>query len=312
MSSDVVGGSGGCRIQLAVALDGFERFLVTDKSVSAATVACYLRQARPFMAAATAPGGAVDLGGMSPGWVRSYVTSLGDRYAPQSLKLIATAVRAFLRFAWMSGWTSRDLTGAVGPVVTRRSGLLPRALPVGDLQRLLASPDRSTTVGIRDYALLVLLCRLGLRAGEVAGLRLEDFDWRAATVSPRVKGGARLCLPVPHDVGQAMTVYLRRRPKGIACREVFLRARGAPASMTAGSVTMAVARHAARVGLGTVHAHRLRHSAARAILSAGGSLREVSELLGHASTQVSMSYASFDHASLAGLVRAWPGEVGDA
>ena len=312
MSGVVAGGSGGCRIRLAVVLDGFERFLANDKSVSTATVQCYLRQARPFLAAATAPDGVVDLGGMSPEWVRSYVTSLGGRYAPQSLRLIASAVRAFLRFAWMSGWTSRDLTGAVGPVVTRRSGLLPKALPVGDLRRLLTSPDRSTPIGIRDYALLLLLSRLGLRAGEVAGLRLDDFDWRAATVSPRVKGGARLRLPVPHDAGQAVTVYLRRRPKGTACREVFLRARGAPAPMTRGSVTMVVARHAARAGLGTTHAHRLRHSAARAILSAGGSLREVSELLGHATPQVSMSYASFDLASLTALVRAWPQEADDA
>ena len=174
---------------------------------------------------------------------------------------------------------------------------------------MLAVPDRRTTMGSRDYALLVVLSRLGLRAGEVAGLRLEDFNWRAATVTPEVKGGRRLCLPIPHDVGQAVVAYLNRRPAGVASREVFLQVRGAPTPMTARAVSQVVARRAARAGLGTVRAHRLRHSAARAVLCGGGSLIEVGELLGHADGQVTMAYASFDLRSLAVLARPWPVEV---
>ena len=115
----------------------------------------------------------------------------------------------------MSGWTGCDLRPAVGAVVTHRFGRLPKALPAEDLRRLLAVPDRRTTMGSRDYALLVVLSRLGLRAGEVAGLRLDDFNWRAATVTSKVKGGRRLCLPIPHDVGQAVVAYLNRRPAGV-------------------------------------------------------------------------------------------------
>lgn len=210
----------------------------------------------------------------------------------------------------MSGWTAGDLTGAVGPVITHRSGRLPRALAAEDLRRLLASPDCRTTTGLRDHALLVLLSRLGLRAGEAAGLCLDDFDWRAATVVARVKGGGRLRLPIPADVGPVVVTYLQRRPAVATCREVFVQVRGEPKPMTSRAVTQVVARHAARAGLGTVRAHRLRHSAARAVLVAGGSLSEVGQLLGHANGQVSMIYASFDQQSLAVLVRPWPTAAG--
>jgi integrase/recombinase XerD len=310
MNSDVVGGAVGSRVRFEVAIGGFERFLLVGKGVSAATRECYVRHVRSMLSQVCDAAGVVDLGGLSAAWVRSYVTDLGGRYARQSMRLMATAVRAFLRCAWLARWTSVDLTGAVGPVITRRSGRLPRALAVEDLHRLLARPDRRTVAGARDYALLVLLSRLGLRAGEVAGLRLDDFDWPAAVVTAKVKGGGRLRLPIPADVGTAVVAYLQRRPAAATCREVFVQVRGVPTPMTRGAVTQVVARYAARAGLGVVHAHRLRHSAARAVLVAGGSLTEVGELLGHVNSQVSQMYASFDQASLAVLVRPWPMEVG--
>jgi site-specific recombinase XerD len=310
MSSDVAGGPAGCQVRFEVAVGDFERFLLVGKGASAATRQCYVRHVRAMLAEVCDATGTIDLGRVSAAWVRSYVTRLGARYAPQSLKLMATAVRSFLRHAWVSGWTAGDLTGAVGPVITHRSGRLPRALAAEDLRRLLASPDRRTTTGLRDHALLILLSRLGLRAGEAAGLCLDDFDWRAATVSAKVKGGGRLRLPIPADVGPVVVAYLQRRPAGATCREVFVAVRGEPKPMTSRAVTQVVARHAARAGLGTVRAHRLRHSAARAVLVAGGSLSEVGELLGHANGQVSMVYASFDEQSLAVLVRPWPTAAG--
>jgi site-specific recombinase XerD len=194
MSSDV---AGGCQVRFEVAVGDFERFLLVGKGASAATQQCCVRHVQAMLAELCDATGTIDLGRVSATWVRSYVTRLGGRYASQSLKLMATAVRSFLRYAWMSGWTAGDLTGAVGPVITHRSGRLPRALAAEDLRRLLTSPDRRTTTGLRDHALLVLLSRLGLRAGEVAGLCLDDFDWRAATVAVKVKGGGRLRLPIP-------------------------------------------------------------------------------------------------------------------
>jgi site-specific recombinase XerD len=310
VSSDLAAGTGGCRVPVEVALCDFGRFLLSGKGASAATRECYVRHVRAMLAEVCDATGTADLGSLPATWVRSYITRLGGRYAPASLKLIATAVRSFLRYAWLSGWTAADLAGAVGPVLTHRSGRLPRALAAEDLRKLLASPDRRTTTGLRDYAVLMLLARLGLRAGEVAGLRLDDFDWPAATVTAKVKGGGRLRLPITADVGPVVVAYLRRRPAGAACREVFVQVRGEPKPMTSRAVTQVVARHGARAGLGTVRAHRLRHSAARAVLAAGGSLSEVGELLGHANRQVTMMYASFDQQSLAMLVRPWPQEAG--
>jgi site-specific recombinase XerD len=311
MSGNAVDGPGEGRVFVEDALCDFTEFLTAVKGVAVATKECYLRHVRTFLTELADPMGVIDLRAASASRVRAYVTDLGARYAPESLKLIATAVRSFLRFAWMSGWTAGDLTGAVGPVVTHRSGRLPKALPAEGLQRLLASPNRRTTTGVRDYALLLLLSRLGLRAGEVAGLCLDDIDWRAATVAPRVKGGGKLTLPMPHDVGQALVEYLQRRATGAGCREVFLQVRGEPKPMTRLAVTEVVARHAAAAGLGTVRAHRLRHSAALTVLAAGGTLAEVGELLGHASGQVTMAYASFDLTSLVVLTRPWPMEVAD-
>jgi site-specific recombinase XerD len=169
MSSDLAGGTAGCRVRFEVAVSDFERFLLAGKGVSAATRQCYVRHVRAMLAEVCDATGTIDLGSVSAAWVRSYVTQLGGRYAPQSLKLIATAVRSFLRFAWVSGWMAADLTGAVGPVITHRSGRLPRALAAEDLRLLLASPDCRTTTGLRDYALLVLLSRLGLRPARSPG-----------------------------------------------------------------------------------------------------------------------------------------------
>lgn len=310
MNGDAAG-PGTCRVDLEEALDAFAGHLREVKGSSRSTVEVYVRHVRPFVALLTGAEGSVDLHDLSAARVRSYVTALGGRYAPQTLKLIATALRAFLGFAWVSGWTCCDLRGAVGPVVTHRSGRLPRALEPQDVQRLLASPDQGTTTGARDYAMLLLLSRFGLRAGEVASLQLDDIDWAAATLSVVVKGGGRRTFPIPQDVGQALVAHLRRRPAQGGGREVFLQVRQA-VPMNTPAVTRVVFRHSARVGLGSIRAHRLRHSAARAVLAGGGTLAEVGELLGHTSSGVTMLYASFDRVALRALVRPWPVEVDDA
>lgn len=300
------------RVVAEDAVGAFAEYLWNVKGSSSGTAECYSRHVRSFLARVTDPDGVVDLRGVSALQVRSYVTVLGGRYAAESLKLIATSIRSFLGFAWMSGWTTSDLRGAVGPVVVHRSGRLPRALPLEDVQRLLGSADRSTTMGVRDYALMLLLFRLGLRAGEVASLRLDDIDWGEATITARVKGGGRRTFPIPQDVGQAVVAYLRQRPGDVTRREVFLQVRSSQGCMNSSAVTQVVARNAARAGLGTVRAHRLRHSAARAVLAGGGTLAEVGELLGHRTAEVTMVYASFDLSSLRALVRPWPVEVDDA
>ena len=133
MSSD---GSGGRQLRLELTLNDFERFLSADKGLSVTTRECYVRHVLPFLTEVGDTAGVLDFGGVSAQRVRSYVTDLGGRYSPQSLRLIATAIRSFLGFAWMSGWTGCDLRPAVGAVVTHRFGRLPKTLPTEDLRRL--------------------------------------------------------------------------------------------------------------------------------------------------------------------------------
>lgn len=286
-------------------LEEFDRYLSEVRGLRPATRECYARWVLPFLVEVARGGDAVPLMGIEPLAVRNYVTAASGSYCPASVKLIGTSIRAFLRFAFVTGRLSVDLTDSVGIVVTHRSGRIPKALSRGDLVRLLSGPDRSLAVGARDYAILVLMVRLGLRAGEVAGLTLDDFRWRAGIVNPQVKGGARTLLPLPSEVTEAVVSYLRVRP-AFESRAVFVAVKGRRRPMTRGAVTAVVERYAERAGLGPVRAHRLRHTLAREVLDGGGSLAEVGQLLGHADQQTTMMYSSFDLDMLRPLARPWP------
>lgn len=286
-------------------LGGFDQYLQNQKSVSGATRECYGRHVRRFLSAFAEAGDQVAVEHLTATMIRRYVTDLAEIYAPDSVKLMASSIRSFLRYAWSQTLCTRDLSPAVGFVVVHRFGHIPKALSDDELQSLLEAPDQSTITGARDYAILLLLSRLGLRSSEVALLRIEDFRWRTGSLTARVKGGNLLTLPLPADIGVAIVAYLRIRPPADH-RRVFVRVRSVPLPLTRCAVTDIVARCATKAGLGTVHAHRLRHTTARAILSSGGNLREVGQLLGHSSEQVTMAYASFDVQRLRPLARAWP------
>jgi site-specific recombinase XerD len=175
------------------------------------------------------------------------------------------------------------------------------------LRRLLASCDRATVTGRRDYAVLLLLSRLGLRAGEVAGLGLDDIDWRRSEITVVGKGDRAERLPLPADVGAAIAAYLRAgRPDTAAGRAVFIRVHAPHRALTPGGVTALVFDAAQRAGLGTIHAHRLRHTAATAMLRAGAPLVEVGQVLRHRSALTTAIYAKVDRDALAVLARPWP------
>lgn len=288
-------------------LGEFAGYLREVKGLSRTSEECYLRWTGLFLSEVRSAG-VSPLSGLEPWIVRYYVSALVDRFSPATVKLIATALRAFLRFAFISGHLDKNMVDAVGIVVTRRSGKIPKSLDSAELARLLGSPERGTLVGARDFAVLLLLARLGLRAGEVAGLELDDFRWREGVVNARVKGGGRTVLPLPGKVVAAVIDYLRGRP---VCRSrvVFVTVRQGVRPLTRGAITQIVRRHSQRVGLGVVHAHRLRHTLAREVLDGGGSIAEVSQLLGHGDAQTTMMYSSFDLHSLRPLARPWPGVV---
>ena len=156
--------------------------------------------------------------------------------------------------------------------------------------------------------MLTLMARMGLRAGEVAGLRLDDIGWRAGEITVRGKGNRRDQLPLTADAGAAMAAWLRDgRPSTALDRAVFTRVMAPHWGLTSGGVTMAVFAAGQRARLGTVYAHRLRHSAATAMLSQGGSLTEIGQVLRHRRPMTTAIYAKADIAALRALARPWPG-----
>ena len=189
----------------------------------------------------------------------------------------------------------------------RLSGL-PRALEPDQVRRLLTGCDRATVTGRRDFAILAVLVRLGLRAGEVAGLRLDDIDWRAGELVVVGKGRRAERLPLPIDVGQALTAYLTDgRPVTAQDRCLFVRVKAPHCGLTTGGITQVVVAAAKRAGLGQIHAHRLRHTAATEMLRAGAPLAEIGQLLRHRTPLTTAIYAKVDREQLRELARPWPG-----
>src|SRR6516225_7796013 len=259
-----------------------------------------------FLAACARPGGP-GLGGLSAAWVTDYVVAQCRGRPPGSAKFVVTALRSLLRFLFLAGHTRCQLASAVPAVAHWGAGSLPRALSPQTVAALLASCDDARLAGRRDRAILALLARLGLRAGEVAGLELGDLDWAAGEISVRGKGGRRERLPLPADVGEALVAYLRGGRPRTGCRKVFLRLNAPIQGLTVPAVTAVVYRACARAGLPEAGAHRLRHSAASAMLAGGGTLTEVGQVLRHVRLGTTAIYAKIDQAALRSLARPWPG-----
>jgi site-specific recombinase XerD len=216
------------------------------------------------------------------------------------------ALRPLLRYLHVTGLIEVPLVWAVPGVAGIRDRSLPRGLEPRVLARMLASCDRRTLVGQRDYAVVVLLARLGLRAGEVAGLTLEDLDWHRGELMIHGKGKRLERLPLPVDVGEALVGYLRRRGRVEESRAVFLRVRAPVGGLSAGGVISVVARACMRAGVPVVGAHRLRHTAATEMLRAGASLSEIAQVLRHRRLETTTIYAKVDRVALRALARPWP------
>jgi len=183
---------------------------------------------------------------------------------------------------------------------------LPTAFGQREVLLLLASCDRRTTFGRRDFAVLTLLTRLGLRAGEVAALELTDLDWRVGEIVIRGKGRRQERLPLPADVGEALAGWLRRGRPRCECSNVITRVRAPHQRLTSGGVSAIVRAACTRADLPEVNAHRLRHTAATEMLRAGAGLSEVGQVLRHASLLTTSIYAKVDRRALRALAQPWP------
>lgn len=218
-----------------------------------------------------------------------------------------TALRSVLSFLFLRGHAPLNLVHAVPSASRRRLLSLPKDLEKAEVAAVLASCDRRTTIGRRNYAALLLMVRLGLRAGEVAALELDDIDWEAGEVVVHGKGGSTGRLPLPTDVGEAIVSYLRRRrPPQIETRSLFLRSRAPHRGGTAG-MFIAMACGALRaVGIPFGGSHRLRHTAATQMLRAGASLTEIAQVLRHRHIDTTAIYAKVDRDGLRTLAQPWP------
>lgn len=225
-------------------------------------------------------------------------------------KLLTTALRSFLQYARYRGEVTLDLAAAVPIVANWSMPSIPRAIGVGQVRQLLASIDRHTAIGRRDYAIVLLLARLGLRSGEVAFLELEDIDWGAGQVSVRGKSDQRTALPLPADVGAAIAAYLRHgRPRSTS-RRVFLRSKAPIRGFLTQCGIGSIIRHAlqrADIQAPTKGAHQFRHALATQMLRHGASLTEIGEILRHRNIQTTTIYAKVDLAALRALALPWPG-----
>lgn len=286
----------------------YRDYLTVERGLAETTVDLNVRLVRPFLLGrAEATEGRLGLEHLTASEVTTFVVAQ-CRQRPRSAQRIVTALRSLLGFLQVEGIIGQPLAAAVPSVAGWTQTGLPMALEADQVAALLASCDQRTATGRRDLAVLTLLVRLGLRAGEVAALRLDDIDWRRGELTVRGKGNRHERLPLPADVGQRVVGYLRDgRPDTAQDRAVFVRAQAPHRALTSNGVTTVVVAAGRRAGIGPVGAHRLRHSAATAMLRAGGSLQEIGQTLRHVRVLTTAIYAKVDREALRQLARPWPG-----
>lgn len=289
-----------------VLLERYRGYLVGERGLGAPTARGYVDLARPFVLSRVTADG-VDVAGLSVADVVGFVLAVSGERTPKGTQQVVSVLRSLLRFCHVQGLLGVPLAAAVPKVANRRAGL-PRFLEPAQVGSLLASCDRGGVAGRRDFAMMTMMVRLGLRAGEVAALGLDDIDWRRGEITVVGKGPRSDRLPLPAEVGRAVADYLRHaRPEGALDRRVFVRVKAPHRGLTPGGVTQAVIAAGRRAGLGPITAHRLRHTAATGMLRAGAPLAQVGQVLRHRRALTTGAYAKVDRDGLRGLARPWPG-----
>jgi integrase/recombinase XerD len=285
-------------------IDRYRRYLLAERGVAKGTARFYLYIAR-LLATERRRDDGVDWSTLRAGDVTSFAARTCAGRSLSSARQVISALRSVLRFLAMEGLTEVALDHAVLSVAGRRSSL-PRGISSTDVEALVSACDGDSVIARRDRAIMLLLCRLGLRGGEVLGLRLDDINWRAGNIVVVGKGGRRDRLPLPADVGAALADYLKERPH-VEDRRVFLR-QFAPIRglKETGAIRAVLERACARAQIAYVNPHGLRHSLATTMLRAGVPLRDIGQVLGHQATAVTATYAKVDLATLRALVRPWP------
>ena len=253
--------------------------------------------------------GSIQLAELGPEDIADFLVKHAHDRTPKMAQLMVCSLRSFFRFAFEHRKISRDISALVPPISTWKMADLPKYLKPEEIEQLLGSCDQTRPVGRRNLAILLLLARLGLRAGEVVGLELDDIDWRTGVLTVRGKGLIRDHLPIPHEVGQAVAAYIRNdRPKEYS-RRVFLRLRAPIRGFNNSStVSMIVSQTLSKAGLNPVFkgAHLLRHSLATNLLRNGAAMVEIGEILRHRSPSSTEIYTKVDIKGLRSIAKPWP------
>jgi site-specific recombinase XerD len=293
-------------------LDAYRGYLVSERGLVEGSVRLHMPIAAAFVAALADPVGEA-LRDLSVGQVVTFVNAQTRCRSVGYARRVASVTRSLLRFLLAHGRVGRDLRPAVLPVAGWRLSGLPGRMDPQQVTAIVDGCDRGTPAGRREYAILLMLARLGLRACEVATLSLDDVDWRAGELTIAGKGGRSDRLPLPCDVGEALAGYLHDGRPGCSVRTLVVSLRAPLRAITASGVRSVVHRACARVGLAPVGAHRLRHTLASELLAAGASLPEIGQVLRHTNIATTTIYAKVDRVALACLARPWPLPVtGDA
>ncbi len=283
--------------------------LTEERGLSAATLLNYIPVVEQFLSGRFR-NRTPDFSALSARDITGFVLRQASQLSPLRAGLAVTALRSFLRYLRVREMIATDLAACVPTVPSWSLSTLPRFLPARDVERVLKCCDRKTTAGRRNYAILLLLARLGLRACEVVHLNLEDVDWRIGQITIHGKGGTSAQLPLAADVGDAIASYLRNDRPRCSTRRVFVRDRAPLTGLGNSSTVSSLVRRALqKVGIASAHmgAHVLRHSLATNLLRQGGSLDEIGELLRHQSPNTTAIYAKVDIVALHTLALPWPG-----
>ena len=288
----------------------FDSYLRTERGLTPKSIVRHLPPIRRFLHE-VCPVGDGDLGKISQEDVIRYIERHAQDWSPATGKGMCSSLRIFLRYLHHHGLNPRTLADCVPSIRRWKFATLPTFLTATQVQRALDGCDRATPMGRRDYAILMMLAKLGLRAGEVATLTLDDIDWRTGEILVRAKGRQRVRMPIPPDVGAAIVAYLRDGRPPAPCRQLFIRTLAPHVGFASGCAITMIAKMALdRVGIeGCAHrgAHIFRHSLATELLRSGATLTQIGQLLRHESHDTTRIYAKVDIEALRTLSLPWPG-----
>jgi site-specific recombinase XerD len=285
----------------------YRTWLVVERGLAESTVIRYGNLARRFLELHSV-GNGVQVGALTGAEVVAFLLRESERVSVGSAKGRVAELRSLLRFLFVRGLTPRLLTTAVPPVAGWRETGIPKTLPAGHVQLLLDSCDRGDPVQARDYAILMLVARLGLRSIEVARLELGDIDWRAGRIIIRGKASREDGMPLPTDVGRALAEYLTDVRPQTSLRSVFISCKAPRRGIRPDLVSDVTRRACDRAGLPQVGAHRLRHTLATEMLRRGVKLVDIGQVLRHRDLATTALYAKVDVATLRSIALPWPGD----